>query len=340
MKKNYIFVILFALTTSVVFSQPTITHSGNAPQIGDVYYFSNTDDPIDPGPSGANQSWDFSNINISSTDQATILAPGGTPFAGDFPECNQVFHYDGTGTYIYYDLTQSEMNHYGEGFDDNTQLVIHFSDPSKEIEYPFAYNNSFTDSFLGSYDYEGLTTHTSGTSTVTADAWGSVTTPEDTYNSVLRVKSVRSVTDSVWMADIFVYTTTTIFTDYSWHTSSSHTPVMSITVIDTDMFSDTVAHYTTSSQHVYNPNDGISALSVQPNPASNFVKVSFNTPENMTVQLAIVDLTGKLIVNREYALNQPGSQEVDLNLDGIRSGLYFIKITSGNQIQTKKLIVR
>ena len=63
MKKNYALIVLLVLTTSLVFSQPTITYNGNASQIGDVYYFSNTEDQLDPGPSGANQTWNFSVIN-------------------------------------------------------------------------------------------------------------------------------------------------------------------------------------------------------------------------------------------------------------------------------------
>lgn len=170
MKKNYFFSVTLMLMASLVFCQPTITHNGNGPQIGDVYYLSNSEEMLDPGPSGANQSWDYSVINVISTNQATIMNPNNTPFASDFPGCNQVFHFNGTSTYIYYDLTQSMINHYGEGFDNAPPMIIYFSDPHKEIEFPFSYNDSFTDDFFSSYDYEGMTTHRRGTSTVTADA--------------------------------------------------------------------------------------------------------------------------------------------------------------------------
>ncbi len=340
MKKNYALIILLVLTISIVFSQPSITYSGNAPQIGDIYYHSNTNDLLNPGPAGANQSWDFSEINVSSTSQSSIMNPNNTPFANDFPECNQVYHFNETSTYLYYDLSQDEMNHYGEGFDDNPPMIIYFTDPIKEIEYPFAYNNSFDDEYASSKIYEGLTWHTHGSVTTTADAWGSVTTPEDTYNNVLRVLSVRNQVDSVFIEDIFMYATTCTIWNYSWHTGSSHTPVMAISIFDSDILSDTTSNYTTSTQHVVNPVTEIRSLQVYPNPASDKILVSFTTNRINKITISIVDLTGKEIMQYQKDVISNGLQTFDLSLNMLKKGLYFVKIDDGNSTSSKKIIVR
>jgi len=340
MKKNYTLIVLLVLTTSIVFSQPTITYSGNAPQIGDMFYFSVNEESIDPGPSGANQNWDFSDFNVTSNFETSIMAPGNTPFASDFPECNQVNHFDGTTTYTYYDLSQSEMNHYGEGFEDNPPLIIYFTDPVKQIEFPFAYNDSFDDDYASSKVYEGLTWHTYGTNTTTADAWGSVTTPEDTYNSVLRVLSERTQVDSVFIEDMFMYATITTYSHYGWHTASSHTPVMAISINESDQGTFYCSHYTTSSQHVISPIAGINSLKVSPNPANDLLQISFEAEDNSRIQISIIDLTGREILSSEYVSNNSGDQLTTMDLEKIDAGLYFVKISNGKKTLSKKIIVR
>jgi len=339
MKKNYAFCLLFLMATCLVYSQ-TITYSGNAPVIGDDFYLSNNAEMLDPGSAGPNQTWDYSDFNVTSTSQATIMAPGSTPFESDFPECNQVFHFDGTSTYIYYALTQNEMVHYGQGFDVNPPQIIYYSDPRKEIEYPFSFNNSFTDTWYTSYEYEGMTTHRSGTYVITADAWGSLTTPEDTYPSVLRTTGYNSQIDSIWMDGIFVYATASLFTNHSWHTASSHTPVMAITIIETDLGTSYASHYTTSSQHVINPVAGITSLQVSPNPAKDHLQISFEAEENINIQISIIDITGREIIKDEYDSNKAGDQHTTISLDKIEAGLYFVKISNGNKTLSKKIIVR
>ncbi len=324
---------------SLVFSQPTITHNGNAPQIGDVHYFSNSEEMLDPGPSGANQSWDYSVMNVISTGQATIMNPNNTPFASDFPECNQVFHYDGTSTYIYYELTQGMINHYGDGFDEDPPLIIYFSDPDKEIEFPFSFNDSFTDDYFSSYVYEGMTTHRRCTSTVTADAWGSVTTPHNTYDNVLRIKTFKTTTDSVWFEGIYVYATTTTLSHYAWHTASSHTPVMVVGIIESDFGTSYANHYTTSSQHVFNPSAGISNLQVSPNPASDHMQVSFEASEISPVQISVIDITGKEILRNTYLPGIVGNQESTIQLNDIDAGLYFVKINNSTKTVSKKIMI-
>lgn len=340
MKKNYAFCLLFLLASCLVYSQPTITYNGNAPVIGDVYYYSNTDDVLDPGPAGPNQTWDFSNINVTSTNQATIMDPAGTPFNSDFPGCNQTFHFNETTTYIYYDLTQSEMIHYGEGFDNNPPQIIYFSDPRKEIEYPFSFNNSFTDTYYTAYEYEGMTTHRSGTAVVTADAWGSLTTPVNNYGSVLRTQGIYSQVDSVWMDGVFMYVTATLYTHYSWHTASSHTPVMVISIVETNFGTTYTSHYTTSSQHVINPQAGISNLEVYPNPVDGEIYISLVPFEVEYARISVVDLTGKELMYHEEQFFTNNECSIRLDLINLSPGVYFMKIDDGIKPVTRKIIVK
>ncbi|HCY77980.1 MAG TPA: spore coat protein CotH [Ignavibacteriales bacterium] len=88
-----------------------------------------------------------------------------------------------------------------------------------------------------------------------------------------------------------------------------------------------------------------------PNPFNPSTKISFSIPnvvlssrsepgeEGSRVQLKIFDILGKevaLLVNENKSA---GSYEIEWNAEGLPSGIYFYQLTSGNFIQTKKMIL-
>ncbi len=81
----------------------------------------------------------------------------------------------------------------------------------------------------------------------------------------------------------------------------------------------------------------IKNLSVKPNPVhdGNF-RVSYLMPQNQNGILTIRNLMGEKI----YQMNLPTwSTMQDLNLPQLHDGVYFISVTSGNAISTKRLVV-
>ncbi|RLD86710.1 MAG: hypothetical protein DRJ09_11520, partial [Bacteroidetes bacterium] len=217
MKKNYLVMVAICLTSLSLTAQPLITYNGNAPQIGDIYHFSGDNGSYDPGPAGANQNWDFSNIPSSFSSTETAVTPESTPFAGDFPEASIAFHYTGDNeAYSYAEVSTSAMLNDGVGLDPggDNEYIIHYTDAVMLMQYPFSYSDTYTDSYFSAYTFEGMLTHEWGNIIVTADAWGSVSTPVDTYNNTLRVKSERIFTDSVWMSGIFLYANSYTQTSY------------------------------------------------------------------------------------------------------------------------------
>ena len=207
MKKKNIILIVICLMGISITAQPVITHDGNAPQIDDIYASSGDFGSFDPGPDGAGQSWDFSDITPTFSSLATVVTPGSTPFADEFPEATVAFHYTGDAeSYSYAEVTNSEMFNDGVGFDPGgaNEYVIHYTDAVKLMNYPFSFSDSYTDTYYADYTIvEGMLTHEWGNVTVTADAWGSVTTPAGTFGNTLRVKREMVYTDSVWMMGTF-----------------------------------------------------------------------------------------------------------------------------------------
>lgn len=76
---------------------------------------------------------------------------------------------------------------------------------------------------------------------------------------------------------------------------------------------------------------GIGSLSLYPNPAHGHVRVDLFSAENTGGVLLVTDLTGR-VLKRQPLTGWKGSQFVDLNLQGLASGLYVLQVhVNGSQ---------
>lgn len=77
-------------------------------------------------------------------------------------------------------------------------------------------------------------------------------------------------------------------------------------------------------------------LEIYPNPSDS--KVNFTMSGNNSANLSIFDITGKTIYNHNYQLN--GILKTSFDFSDYAKGIYFVKLTNGNEIIIKKLIIR
>lgn len=76
---------------------------------------------------------------------------------------------------------------------------------------------------------------------------------------------------------------------------------------------------------------GLENINLWPNPAKDYVVINNLKGEN---QITIIDLNGRM----RYYQNS-SSNQVEINLEGLESGIYNLNIINGNNISTKKLII-
>ena len=327
MKKNYYVIIVISLLSLGLTAQPIITYNGNAPQIGDTYELAGDNGSYDPGPSGANQNWDFSDITPTLFNSETAITPESTPFADDFPEATIAFHYTGDNeSYSYAQVSTTEMLNDGVGFDPGSEneFFIHYTDAVKLMQYPFSFSDTYTDTYFSAYNLAELLTHERGNITVTADAWGSVSTPENTYSNTLRVKKERISTDSVWMSGIFLYVNTTTQTDYEWYTATSHTPVISISITDDG----SSVSYRTDGVGIGEEQFLQSQINIYPNPATNRINVKLPKGNKTDMDIYIFDLQGKQVTQ----LKKTGVSQFSADISSLAPGEYVVAI-KGNSTQ-------
>ncbi len=103
---------------------------------------------------------------------------------------------------------------------------------------------------------------------------------------------------------------------------------------------DFMAAYSTLTIITNNEEDHTNLVSVQPNPFADEVKVRVIEKSARTIELTIMDISGKQIVSvkREAHFNT----EINLSddLKGLSSGIYFMKVKIGNFQEVERLIKR
>ena len=85
--------------------------------------------------------------------------------------------------------------------------------------------------------------------------------------------------------------------------------------------------------------NGIDALKVYPNPASNFITVEFSieNPENMTISL--VDMMGKCVKSLETK-TELGTNNLSFNISDVASGIYFLELKTTKGKSVRKITVQ
>jgi len=84
--------------------------------------------------------------------------------------------------------------------------------------------------------------------------------------------------------------------------------------------------------------DALSAFNMYPNPTSSNVTVELTLVQAATVNVQLLDITGKVIVNEVWNVGQLDYRK-EVSLDGIATGLYQFVLQIGDEKMVQKLIV-
>lgn len=78
-------------------------------------------------------------------------------------------------------------------------------------------------------------------------------------------------------------------------------------------------------------------FSIYPNPAKNYVNISFSQVQN-NVAVEIYDINGRKVLTDEFKGQSDLKQKLDIS--SLNSGVYFVKINSNGKSATEKLIIK
>lgn len=79
-------------------------------------------------------------------------------------------------------------------------------------------------------------------------------------------------------------------------------------------------------------------LSLDPVPATDLLNVSFLIPNNSDVEIAILNLSGNVVLNRNIEYFSTGKHAVQLNVENLTNGTYFVRVSGNGISATEKMV--
>ncbi len=287
-------------------AQITLTGSAHNPQIGDNFtqmIQSNPPSGFNEGPQGAGVTWDFASLTHASTGDVVIQAAS----SGDFSTSDIFYSQSGTQSYF----KTSEGNFTFMGFVSSFSTV-NYTDGEDQVRFPMNYGDTYSDNASGTVS-GFMQADRDVTLEVTADAYGTLITPEETYTNAMRVQIIRNTTDT----DNGTPVGTSTDSIYYWYTADVRFPVMTyFKSYSEGSFSGSSVNWlksSSASQEKYL----LETVDIYPNPASKFLNINGIEADNY--QFHVTDNTGKTI---------PVSTENQrISLESLSTGNYILQIS-------------
>jgi hypothetical protein len=329
MKKNLLTILSVIIASTAVIAQPTLTATGINPVIGDQFTLK-TYPAVNPGSSGANQTWIITPTSSNPAATYTATSPSSTPYAASFTQSN--LSYNTSGYYVFYNTSATILKNEGLYY---SGLTMSYSNSEDILHYPFNMGNTYSDPWAVTF-VNGTTFTRTGTTTATYDGYGTLTLPSGTYNNAVRVHFVQVYSD-VYSGGTINYNND----EYMWYINGNHQPV-AVTYTLTN--SQSPSNPTTASvimtniiTSVYDHESIFSSISIFPNPAVNEINFDFSNIPISSVE--IIDVTGKKIYARSLS-NDDMENYVTVNTSQFKEGIYFAKfITLDGKTGTKKISI-
>lgn len=337
---NTLFLMLFL--SQFVSAQITLT-SANAPTARMAHKSREVDSltaaRLNLGTAAANQTWNFSNLQLNASipvSLVTYAATTGAPKANLFPTATLISRegLDNSKGITYHRINATEWVTLGD-VDSAGQATVS-AEPQINFKYPFTYNSSFNDTATIEDPDLGTITVIGN---IKGDAWGNVQTTLGTFNA-LRVKRVYRASISFQGLPIDL-----IVTNHEWWATQaapliSHNQIIvdfsAFGIVDTIYSASVITSQTVSTQELAENY----ITKAYPSPASEFISLDIDIPTATNVSAIIVGMNGQSLSTHTFGELNAGKQTQNLNVSKLNSGIYHVILMSEKgKIGTQKISV-
>lgn len=303
---------------------------------------------INPGPAGANQTWNFSTLQAGLVDTLTSTNPVWLPNGSNFPgsnlalmiNSNAVYYLKNTGTGLF--IVGADGDFTGGG---PTSVLFN---PNEELtSFPNTYNTAFqntsgfalSDSFTLFPGADSIRITSSKYKDVKTDGWGSLTTPLGTYNT-LRQRGLVITADTIWLHTIFpnqwnnVNTNVDTAYHFAWWASGIGFPLLEMDSLKGDTIANVTWLKSLPVVGAVPENAMLKGINAYPNPSSG--KFDVSVPEKVNIlKTEIYSALGEKVMNASVSANNSGG----VDLSSLPNGIYYLRITTKEGVATRKLVV-
>lgn len=294
------------------------------------------------------QTWSMPVTSYPDTAFYANVALSSTPYANSFPSAthvqlySQISSFGSVRDYIYIRIANDSLVFIGTAINthylgvDTTQFD---SSPHLVLKMPGTLGAVMTSR---DSSYYGPGHYTIGNTTMTFDAFGTITLPNGTFQC-LREKNVEIYEDHAGTA---VTNDTSIF--FNWFTKEGHlaqaavarnSPISGTTSVVGPFYQELVnvpvrvAEGPTTSPTAFTLSQNF------PNPFNPKTTISYAIPTQTLVTLSVFNTLGQKVAELVNGEKEAGSYSVTFDASGLSSGVYLYRIQAGSFVQTRKLVV-
>ena len=80
-------------------------------------------------------------------------------------------------------------------------------------------------------------------------------------------------------------------------------------------------------------------VNIFPNPAHDMAVLNVNMTNSGSMMIQLLDATGKLVLSQTASAMKGGNTQ-QLDIQNLHSGTYFVKVISGDQVKTTRLVIK
>lgn len=328
--------ILFLFTGMISYAQPSITRAG-VDRINSTINLKSEDvsgTSITAGSAGANITWNFSTYTGTNPIAYTVRACPGQSNCFRFPGANRITSLTSVDSHDFGSMTDVEATMLGSySGPDLGDVTVTYINPLIEYKFPITYLQQFDDT----YEFNSVSaaignTNETGQVSVSVDGYGTVITPKGTYPDVLRIKRMRTATQTIGTSSTPI-TVTYTNESYQW-VSQSEGMVFSFainTFVSNGVtnVSKSVSYLDTAVLSTVDLDSKKNEVSIYPNPGTDFISVG--SKENLK-KITIYSLEGKAVIKPQNSRN--------IDISKLPKGVYLLQGELENGTLVSKKIIK
>lgn len=290
---------------------------------------------------GTGQMWDFSNLTAGDGASFSYIDPASQPGSAAFLNTNVAVLYPGSLTSLDY-LTYNDSGIYliGSAIPSIGYQQV-YQNTKRILPFPCSAGTIWQDTFSGDWSNGPSQMQETGGITGEAEATGTLVMPYGTLDNVLRV--IRTTHDSLTISGQGYVVLDLMETEYYKpgvpKSLLSFTNQVSSGTAPGANFSDSLGSWLDGgSVEVREALRNAIGIDLYPNPAKSSSTLVFSS-QGGSHSVDLLDASGR-VVRHEDLMVQPGISRSNLDLHGLQSGLYMVRITSADGSQgVQRLVV-
>lgn len=328
---------LFLLLISVTLnSQVTLTFQNHAYVLGDRHDFFLTQ-KVDEGKSGADVTWDFSDLVTTANLTSYMVDPLTTEKGTMIPKANLALIEN--DNVFYFRVNRDAVLQYGSS---GACSVTMLGEPFQKVRFPFAYGDKIQGNFNGTIQNGENYSDMSGSFSIEGDAWGALILPNGFYKNTLRVKQSRIIK--------YAEGNELKETTYRWYSSNVRYPLLVIIKYENNGTNSVTQVAYNAHYPLENPKNneerktmklmGDLKLDVSPNPFMEQVRVNFHLDYTTSMTFELLNNSGTVVSILQPAVKKDAGtySEILQVPESMPIGTYYLKVTYGKLVVVKKIV--